>query len=358
MDAWKRTVSAAFMFSSPTIKDIARAAGLHFTTVSMALRGHPHIAVKTRDRIRALADRMGYRRNPVYAALTQHRSGAKQQEQPPKIAFIANRSPEEGFFRASYRRRFVAGVKEQALALGYDTDVLFLDRPRLNPVQLQDHLKKAGIVGIVIGAFEPQRSELELDWSEFCVVKIDSRHMPPAATFVSNDQMGAVRLAYQRLRGLGYHRVGIAVGAGDEQGTDHLYLSGYYLEQAKLPSEERVEPLIFPMGAVDADQVVPLLRLWIREQRLDAVMCNWTSIRSLLRGAGFDSPSDVACCCLCLTGAISGLAGVRVDMGLVGRRAVSLLIDLIRADRRGIPDCPTHTYIGCTWRDGASAPPR
>ncbi len=346
------------MFSSPTIKDIAREAGLHFTTVSMALRGHPHIAAKTRERIRALAERMGYRRNPVYAALTQHRSGAKQREIPPKIAFIANRAPEEGYFRASYRRKFIAGVEEQALALGYDTEVLFLDHGHFDSVRLYQHLKRNGISGLLIAAFEPQRGSLELDWSEFSVVKIDSRYMPPAATFVSNDQLGAVRLAHQRLRSLGYRRIGIAVGESDEQGTDHLYLSGYYLEQAALPASQRVQPLIFPIGALEPAQVVPLLKEWIEREQIDAVMCNWASVRSLLRSAGLASPGDIACCCLCLTSPIAGLAGVKVDMGLVGRRAVSLLIDLVRADARGIPEWPTNTYIGCTWRDGATAPPR
>jgi LacI family transcriptional regulator len=346
------------MFSSPTIKDIAREAGLHFTTVSMALRGHPNISSRTRDRIRALAERMGYRRNPIYAALTQHRSGAKHRELPPKIAFVANRSPEDGFYKVAYRRRFVSGVREQASSLGYDLEVLFLDRGHYDSGRLSEYLRKNGITALIIAAFEPQRMNLELDWSEFAVVKIDSRHMPPAATFVSNDQMGAVRLAHSKLRALGYRRIGIAIGEIDERGTDNLYLSGYYLEQAYIPADQRVAPLLFPFGTTEASRVVPLMRDWIAEQRLDAVMCNWTTIRSLVREAGYDSPEQVASCCLCLTGHVAGLAGVRVDMSLVGRRAVSLLVDLIRAGQRGIPECPTHTYIGCTWQDGASAPKR
>jgi LacI family transcriptional regulator len=344
------------MFSSPTIKDIAREAGLHFTTVSMALRGHPHISAETRERVRALAERMGYRRNPVYAALTQHRSGTRMRERPPKIAFIANRAPEEGFYRASHRRQFIAGVKEQAAALGYDSEVLFLAKGYHTSASLYDYLKKQQVSGLVLGAFEPHLPSLILDWSEFCVVKIDSRHMAPAATFVSNDQLGAVRTAFTHLRGLGYKRIGIAVGAIDEEGTDHLYLSGYYLEQAQIPAAERVLPLVFPMGMVETARIVPLMGQWVREQRVEAVMCNWTSVRSMLRSSGLRSPEDVASCCLCLTSAVSGLAGVRVDGTLVGRRAVSLLIDLLRADRRGVPDCPTNTYIGCSWQDGVSAP--
>lgn len=344
------------MFPSPTIKDIAREAGLHFTTISMALRGHPHISARTRDRVRALAERMGYRRNPVYAALTQHRVGAKRHERPPKLAFIANRTPDDGFFEPAYRRRLVEGVRQQASAMGYDVDVLFLGKGQHTCASLERYLKKEAISGIVIGAFEPHLPNLEVDLSDLSIVKIDSRHMAPAATFVSNDQMGAVRLAFHELRALGYRRVGIAVGAIDEEGTDHLYLSGYYLEQAGLPESERVQPLVFPMGTVDQGRVVPLLRHWAHDERVDAVMCNWTSVRAMLRLAGFNSPAELASCCLYLTTPINGLAGVRVDAMLVGQRAVSLLVDLVRADRHGVPACPTHTYIGCFWQPGSSAP--
>jgi LacI family transcriptional regulator len=43
-----------------SIKDIAKAAGVAHSTVSRALSDHPRISQETKDRIRRLAEEMGY----------------------------------------------------------------------------------------------------------------------------------------------------------------------------------------------------------------------------------------------------------------------------------------------------------
>ncbi|MFQ5398515.1 MAG: LacI family DNA-binding transcriptional regulator [Anaerolineae bacterium] len=58
-----------------TIKDIARAAGVSHTTVSRALHGHPAIAKETKDRIRRIADELGYIPSAVARGLKTKRSG-------------------------------------------------------------------------------------------------------------------------------------------------------------------------------------------------------------------------------------------------------------------------------------------
>ena len=49
-----------------TLKDVARRAGVHFTTVSLALRRHPGIPAQTRLRLMAIAKELGY--SPRFAA--------------------------------------------------------------------------------------------------------------------------------------------------------------------------------------------------------------------------------------------------------------------------------------------------
>lgn len=57
-----------------TIKDIARSAGVSHTTVSRALRDHPALAPATIDRIKTLADTMGYIPSAAARGLKTHRS--------------------------------------------------------------------------------------------------------------------------------------------------------------------------------------------------------------------------------------------------------------------------------------------
>lgn len=345
------------MFSNPTIKDVARVAGVHFTTVSMALRGHPSIPPTTRDRIVAAAGRIGYQRDSVFSALSNRRARAQTRNFAPGIGYLVNRSPENGYFRRSHYRMLVEGARKQAEALGYRFELLFVDEGYYNSAALYEHLKKEGITGLIIGAFESGRAMVNLDWTEFCVVKIDSRHMDPPVTFISTDQLNGVRLAVQKMRALGYSRVGLAVGIEDEEGTDDMHLSGYLLEQPTLPAQDFIPPLFFPRGAVASD-AIPLLRTWLEQNRIDAVVCNWTYIRTMVTEAGFRCPEDVACGCLCLGRRNPALAGLVANMDLVGQRSAALLATLMRSEHHGIPASATTTYVQGNWYDGTSAPSR
>lgn len=345
------------MFSNPTIKDVARVAGVHFTTVSMALRGHPSIPSTTRDRIVAAAGRIGYQRDSVFSALSNRRSHTQARNFAPGIAYIVNRSPENGYYRRSHYRMLVEGARKQAEALGYRFELLFVDDGYHNSTSLYNYLKKQGFTGLIIGAFESGRAGVELDWSEFCVVKIDSRHMDPPVTFISTDQFNGVRLAMQKMHMLGYARIGLAVGIEDEEGTDDMHLSGYLLEQPEISPSCAIPPLFFPRGA-GGKEAIPLLRSWIQENHLDAVVCNWTSIRTMVSTAGFRCPEQVACACLCLGRRNSSLAGLVANMDLVGQRGSALLATLMRSERRGIPTSATTTYVQGNWYDGTSAPSR
>ncbi|MEV7417680.1 LacI family DNA-binding transcriptional regulator [Streptomyces sp. NPDC089919] len=60
----------------PTIKDIARRAGVSESAVSFALNGRPGVSAQTRDRIRTVAEELGWRANSAARALSGERAGA------------------------------------------------------------------------------------------------------------------------------------------------------------------------------------------------------------------------------------------------------------------------------------------
>ncbi|MFA5264048.1 MAG: LacI family DNA-binding transcriptional regulator [Opitutaceae bacterium] len=341
----------------PTIKDVASAAGVHFTTVSMALRGDPRLRPETRDRIFEAVARVGYRRNPVSESLSQRRSSGNAVAIAPRIAYLANRSPEEGMLKFAHYRLMIHGAREQAEAFGYGFEALFVDSGYHDSQSLYRYLKENAIKGVIIGAFEPTRRTLELPWEEFCVVKIDSRHMSPAATFVSNDQMQYVRLAFQKLRALSYRRIGLAIGVNDELGTGGLHTCGLLLEQSSIDRDQQVEPLFFPPEASDSD-VAQMLGSWIKKGSVDAVISNSMSIRRLLGSSGARCPEDVACASVCMSQKTPSLAGVVANLDMIGRQVTGSLIALLRAEKHGIPESPTSTYVQGNWHDATSAPRR
>lgn len=343
------------MYAQPTIKDVAKVAGVHFTTVSMALRGHPSIPAATRERIIAAASRIGYQRNHIFAALTNQRRGGDATYYTPKVAYVANRTEEDGFLKLAHFRQMVEGARREAEALGYSLELLYLGKGHHTSQSLQAYLKANAITGVIIGAFEPGGPSLELDWADYCVVKIDSRQIPPACSYISIDQLAGVHDAFRAMRERGYRRIGLAIGSDDEETTDDMHLSGWHLEQFCIPEAERVPPMLFPRGTRDK-QGAELLGAYIDLHKLDAVLCNWANIRAMITASGHRCPEDVACAGLCISKPTPGLAGIVSNMDLVGQRVMSLLATLLRSEQRGIPGIITHTRVKGDWHDGASAP--
>src|SRR6476469_5799349 len=63
------------MVARVSIRDVAREAGVAVTTVSHALIGKGRLTPETRERVREVADRLGYRPNPAARSLVSGRTG-------------------------------------------------------------------------------------------------------------------------------------------------------------------------------------------------------------------------------------------------------------------------------------------
>src|SRR3954470_1265251 len=63
------------MVARVSIRDVAREAGVSVTTVSHALNGKGRLNPETRERVRDVADRLGYRPNPAARSLVSGRTG-------------------------------------------------------------------------------------------------------------------------------------------------------------------------------------------------------------------------------------------------------------------------------------------
>lgn len=334
-----------------TIKDVARTAGVHFTTVSLALRHHPSIPLATRERIEGVAKNIGYTPNPVFSALTHFRVHGRVRATPPRVAYVINHPLEH----IRHEQAFWNGAKEQAEMLGYELELISVSKGHHDSKSLARYLKGQNITGVIIAGFEPGLAELKLDWNDYAVVKINSLHMEPHTTIVSNDQRQDVRIAFREMYARGYRRIGLAVGRSDEEATQFRHTAGYLIERASVPQLDHIPELLFPHQP-EFEDVVHLVGQWVRKHKIDAVLCNWASVDLLLTRAGFRVPRDIACACLCLLDENSGLAGVYPNLHMVGVKAVSLLTSQLKQGTRGVAEFASSTYVRSRWQDGASAP--
>ncbi len=337
--------------SRVTIKDVARNAGVHFTTVSLALRHHPSIPAGTRERIEGIAKTIGYAPNPVFGALTHFRVHGRVRATPPRVAYLINH-PLEHF---QHEQAFWIGAKEQAEMLGYDLELISVSKGHHDSKSLSRYLKGQGITGIIIAGFEPGLADLKLDWNDYAIVKINSLHMAPEAASVSNDQRQDVRIAFREMLARGYRRIGLAVGRSDEEATQFRHTAGYLIERVAVPARDHIPELLFPHQANFAE-VRELLGQWVKKHDVDAVLCNWTAVGRLLAEAGLRVPRDVACACLCLQEENTGLAGIYPNLHMVGIKAVSLLTSQLKQGTQGVAEFSSSTYVRSRWQDGPSAP--
>src|SRR6185503_17205918 len=95
----------------PTLKDIAKESGYHITTISLALRNHSSIPETTRQRIRKIAERMGYEKNPVYHALSRFRQQGTVCAPAPRIAYLENFGLGAGVVRPPHLQAILDGAR-------------------------------------------------------------------------------------------------------------------------------------------------------------------------------------------------------------------------------------------------------
>ncbi|MCU0792813.1 MAG: LacI family transcriptional regulator [Opitutaceae bacterium] len=341
----------------PTLRDIAGETGFHVTTVSLALRGHTSIPEATREKIRTVATRLGYARDSVFCALTRFRQQGRICGPKPGIAYVENFGASSGVRRPAPLQAMLDGAIRQSRALGYDLETLAVGEDDHDSRSLSAVLREKQISGVILGAFVPGCADTALNWDELAVAKIHSRHIDPDTTTIGHDPLRDVRLAWRRLRALGYARIGLVVGRADEDACGHRHTAGFLMEEASLPPEERIPPLLYPYRT-DERALGGLMARWVRRHRLDVLLTNHPDPTRLLSREGLRVPRDVACAGLCVAPGPARLAGIHPRFDLVGERAVSIVVAKLKSSERGLPDFPSSIHVQSSWQDGASAPGR
>jgi DNA-binding LacI/PurR family transcriptional regulator len=338
-----------------TLADIAARAGVHVTTVSLALRDHPSIPPSTRARIRVVADEFGYRRDPLLDALNFHRTHQTQVQQMRAInsAFVVHAGPTRLFSGNHFQPLIHAGAKAAAAACGHSLDTFVVGPGNLTPARLKTIFKARGIHSVLLSSLELQVDLVDLDWDRFSAVKIECLHLGPHLDAVANDSLQAARLALHRLRELGYRRIGLVTAREDQQRLAESFEAGALIEQASLAEAEWVSPLVF--GLADVSRLPALVSGWVRQQRVDAVISNWGRVFDALKTAGIYPGAGVAFASLDVPPGPPRLAGIVQNHHLVGRRAMEHLALMADAHQRGLPPVQTVACIPGYWQDGPTA---
>jgi len=178
---------------TPTIRDVARHAGVSVATVSRVLNDIPIVRTEMRDRVRAAIAELGYRPSSTARSLSLGRSQA--------IGVVAP------FFTTPSVVERLRGVSQTAGGRGYGLFLFAVEPPgqRANAFrEFARHDRVDGLLVISLPLFDEEIDALERDGLP--VVMVDTGH-PRVPNVVIDDARGG-ELAGEHLVERGHRRIG------------------------------------------------------------------------------------------------------------------------------------------------------
>ena len=359
--------SAAAPRPRVTQLDVARAAGVHSTTVSLALRNSPSLPASTRQRIRTLAEQLGYCPDPALRALVSYRKQLVSTRRTETIAFVRFAGTPSRYREALEQQSF-EGAQHKGVECGYHLEAFTIGASGMTGRRLSSILFHRGVRGVLLAPLDSLCAErLDLDFSHLCVVQIG--HVPHGLGVhrVANDPIGDIRLAVRRSLAAGYQRVGLVLPAEWDDLTEQAWSMGFMIEQSRAPASQRIPILVCPSqyrsrpcgpsvpapaGTVDREALVN----WYERFRPDVILGSSDHVLPALEQLHLRIPSYVAFVDLAREDDDRSLAGVRRSFTRVGEVAMEILVGQLQVNARGLPASSTTTLVDGLWSDGASLP--
>lgn len=333
-----------------TLKDIARKAGVHVSTVSRALDPNSKTSLSddVATRVRTAAKELGYRPNRIAAGLRTNRSMSIG----VMIPDITN----------TMFPPIVRGIESVLEPLGYATIVVNTDNLPEREQRLTEVLREHGVDGIISVAAlrnDPGLSEIVKQGTPVITLnrKLDRSPIP----YVINDEALGIHLILDHLFELGHRRIGHVAGPGDLS-TGKGRLLAYREGCEKLGLTKSAELVATASSYDEAEGERCAIKLMQETPAITALVCANDRLAigaySGLREIGFKVPDDVS-----VTGfndmpmldlVRPGLTTIRVEQYEAGRAGAELLLKAIRGESPGAVG--TILPVGLKIRESTSAP--
>jgi LacI family transcriptional regulator len=335
----------------PTLKDIARELGYSKNTISLGLRGSSQIPAATIKRIKAAADRMGYRPNAIVSQLMAQLRSARTSRLQAKLALVnANLDP-DAFQNHPTIPIYVEGCEKRAAGLGYDFDRFWLHDPELTAERWLRILTARGIKGLVmVGLMDTNHlpANLEPVWRKMPCVVTGVRTRDPALSYCCVDHYNLALIAFERALTLGYKRPGLVLDDVIDSLVERRFSAGYLTGQRMLPKGQQIPVFGDVTGAGRAE----MFRQWLDRHKPDVVFSLYNSVMAWLKAAGRKIPEDIGVIQLEWRSSRPDIAGMHQHNLITGEAAVDMVVSQIHNNEPGVQEFPRATLIGATWMEG------
>lgn len=332
-----------------TQREIARAAGLSQTAVSLALRNSAMVSRATIRRVQSVARRLGYRPDPLISALMSQRQGRATTTLRAKVAFITAFPERDEWRRSHYAAGCFAGVQTACAARGYLAEPVWLWEPLIHGRRLSQILWTQNVQGLVLAPLPVDNPPIALEWDRFAAVSLDYSMADPVLHRVVDDHAFGIERVLAETQRRGYRRPGLVIRASQDVRTHHSRLGVFLVQRRLHPDWHEIPPLILPEDHWDA----ALFAAWLRRERPDVVLTEETAVMPTLAQLGLKVPRDLGVAFFHKEQPARQLSGLHVNSHEVGTIAANLLMRLVETNERGAPRVPTTTLVNSfTWNHG------
>jgi LacI family transcriptional regulator len=333
-----------------TLRDIARRAGCHYSTVSLALREHPRIPEATRLRIQEIAQQLGYQPDAMLAALCAYRDQKQVVARRGVIGWLTNHSTEWGWRNSACNRDYFEGASSRAAERGYTLECFWLGKPGVSGARLSQILWTRNIQGLLIPPQE-RLGSIDIAWNRFSAVTFGYTLVEPKLHLVSNHEYRTMGHLFSKLQQRGYQRLGLVNRRDHDERVDHNWLAAYLVEQNQLHRKNRLPPLILDRWSDHA------FLAWYEAHHPDAIVTRLPEVLTCLRATGQRVPTDVGVAFHSLDEGRKGLSGMKKNSFQIGVMAVDFLVDMLHRNERGIPNIPYRLMVEGSWCEGKTLRP-
>lgn len=326
----------------PTIVDVAQAAGVSKSTVSLVLRHSPQVREGTRAEVRRAMAELGYVYNRAAAGLRGAGTGL--------VGLVIND------LRNPFFTEFATSAQMALSARGYATVVANTDEDPGLQAQVVESMVEHGVLAIAISPAYGREEETfgMLERTGLPVLQV-LRRAVHGVPFASLDNAAGGRLAVDHLLALGARRIAFVGGLEGRSVTEER-MAGYLAAMR----ERGLETLVLPGRATRAlgrDAAGPLLERGVEAATcfndlvalglLSGFLARGVEVGREVRVVGYD---DIEECEM----SVPRLTSVRSDVAGFGRQVAATLLSWIEEGAE--PPSETRTPVSLVPRESSLGP--
>ncbi|MDF3128121.1 LacI family DNA-binding transcriptional regulator [Kiritimatiellaeota bacterium B1221] len=331
-----------------TQQDLARHLGISVMTVSRALRGTGRVSPDTIKKVKAAAEELGYRPNPLVQTLM---AGVRTQrtQQDVNLAWVTTH---ENMEVAKSVVTIRDAIIERAKILGYGIDSFHLNESEMNAEQLRRIFLARGIHGVVIGPLKRPGKLGPFPTESLACSAVGNPPEGSGIHYTMQHHMFTMNQILEELNARGYKRIGLLQSRDKEIRAEYSFSMVFeHVMLSRQLYQENASPYYDSWTPADFKQ-------WVDSYQPDVVVADYAKVIEPLRKAGIRIPEDLGFVATSLHEKYEECSGVVPPLKHLGHAAVDLVVAQLHRNERGISTFAKAVLIEGEWKEGRTLRPR